>query len=55
VGDPASSYTTADVVLWVTDVLKPPHHNKVETPTRKLLYIIFTKIFEKAGSNEMVL
>jgi hypothetical protein len=34
-GGPASSYTTAGIALRVTDVLKPPHHDKVETPTRR--------------------
>jgi hypothetical protein len=33
---PASSYATAGIALRVTDVLKPPHHDKVEPPTRRL-------------------
>ena len=32
-GGPASSYATAGIALRVTDVLKPPYHDKVETPT----------------------
>ena len=31
-GDPASSYATAGIALRVVGVLKPPHHDKVETP-----------------------
>ena len=34
-GGPASSYATARIALRVTDVLKPPHHDMVETPTRR--------------------
>ena len=34
-GGPASSYATAVIALRVTDVLKPPQHDKVETPTRR--------------------
>ena len=34
-GGPASSYATAGIALRVTGVLKPPHHDKVETPTRR--------------------
>ena len=30
----ASSYVTAGIALRVTDVLKPPHHDKVETPRK---------------------
>ena len=29
----ASSYSTTGIALRVTGVLKPPHHDKVETPT----------------------
>ena len=32
-GGPASSYANAGIALRVTDILKPPHHDKVETPT----------------------
>ena len=32
-GGPASSYTTAGTTLRVTDVLKTPHHDKVEIST----------------------
>jgi hypothetical protein len=35
-GDPAISYTTAGIALRVRGVLKPPHDDKVETPTRRL-------------------
>ena len=38
-GGPASSYTTTGIALRVTGVLKPPHHDKVETPTRKTFQI----------------
>jgi hypothetical protein len=31
-GGPASSYATAGIALRVVGVLKPPHHDKVETP-----------------------
>jgi hypothetical protein len=31
-GGPASSYATAGIALRVIGVLKPPHHDKVETP-----------------------
>ena len=34
-GGPASSYATAGIAPRVTDVLKTPHHDKVETPTTK--------------------
>jgi len=36
-GGPASSYATAGIALRVTAVLKPPHHDKVEAPMRRLL------------------
>jgi hypothetical protein len=36
-GDPASSYATAAIALRVPGVLKPPHHDKVEPPTRRIL------------------
>jgi hypothetical protein len=31
-GGPTSSYATAGISLRVIGVLKPPHHDKVETP-----------------------
>jgi hypothetical protein len=31
-GDPISSYATADIALRVSGALKPHHHDKVETP-----------------------
>jgi hypothetical protein len=31
-GGPASSYATAGIALRVISILKPPHHDKVETP-----------------------
>jgi hypothetical protein len=31
-GDPTSSYATAGIALRVIGMLKPPHHDKVETP-----------------------
>jgi hypothetical protein len=34
-GGPASSYATAGIALRVSGILKPPHHDKVETPTRR--------------------
>ena len=34
-GGPTSSYATAGIALRVIGVLKPPHHDKVETPTRR--------------------
>jgi hypothetical protein len=34
-GDPVSSYATAGVALRVPGILKPPHHDEVETPTRR--------------------
>ena len=37
-GGPASSYATAGTSLRVTGVLKPPHHDKVEPPMRRLYY-----------------
>ncbi|PNF24478.1 hypothetical protein B7P43_G06318 [Cryptotermes secundus] len=33
-GGPASSYATAGIALRVLGILKPPHHDEVETPTR---------------------
>ena len=33
---PASSYAITGIALRVTDVLKLPHHEKVETPARRL-------------------
>ena len=38
-GGPASSYATAGIALRVTDVLKPPHHDKVETPMRRSKHV----------------
>jgi hypothetical protein len=32
-GDPTGSYTTAGIALRVSGVLKPHHHDKVETPS----------------------
>jgi hypothetical protein len=32
-GDPTSSYTTADIALMISGALKPHHHDKVETPS----------------------
>jgi hypothetical protein len=32
-GDPTSSYATAGIALRVSGVLKPHHHDKVETPS----------------------
>jgi len=34
-----SSYATAGIALWVNDVLKTPHHDKVKTPTRRILIV----------------
>jgi hypothetical protein len=34
-GGPASSYATAGIALRITGVLIPPHHDKVEPPTRR--------------------
>ena len=34
-GGPASSYATAGIALRATGVLKHPHHDKVEPPTRR--------------------
>jgi hypothetical protein len=36
---PASSYATSGIALRVTGVHKPPHHDKVETPTRRFVNI----------------
>ena len=35
-GGHASSYATAVIALRVTDVVKPPHHDKMETPARRV-------------------
>jgi hypothetical protein len=34
-GGPATSYATAGIALRVPVILKPPHHDKVEPPTRR--------------------
>jgi len=38
-GGPASSYATAGIALRVIGVLKPPHHDKVETPRGGFDYV----------------
>jgi len=37
-GGPASSYATAGIALRVTGLRKPPHHDKVEAPTRRHMH-----------------
>jgi hypothetical protein len=58
-GGPTSSYATAGIALRVIGVLKPPHHDKVETPPpRRALSILNSKhswleeadVFEKVHS-----
>jgi hypothetical protein len=44
-GDPTSSYTTADIALRVSGALKPHHHDKVETPSVGN-YFIIRKIYK---------
>jgi hypothetical protein len=39
-GDPTCSYTTAGIVLQVTELCKPHHHDKVETTFRGIIMII---------------
>jgi hypothetical protein len=36
-GAPTSSYATAGIALRVSGALKPHHHDKVETPSVRLL------------------
>jgi hypothetical protein len=46
-GDPISSYATADIALRVSGALKPHHHDKVETPSMASQmpgYIFWTNI-----------
>jgi hypothetical protein len=40
-GDPTSSYVTADIALRVSGALKPHHHDKAETPS--VGFELFTK------------
>jgi hypothetical protein len=42
-GDPTSSYVTADIALRVSGALKPYHHDKVETPSVGI-YLTYTLI-----------
>jgi hypothetical protein len=35
-GDPASSYATTGIARRITGTRKPPQHDKVETPSRRL-------------------
>jgi hypothetical protein len=42
-GNPASSYATAGIVLRVAEALKPPHHVKVETPSGRVIEIFLGK------------
>ena len=44
-GSPASSYATPGIALSVTGVLKPPHHDKVEPPTRRIYTYIYLFIY----------
>jgi hypothetical protein len=44
-GGPVSSYTTAGIALRVTGILKPPHHDKVDPPMRRLCIIEKKKLF----------
>jgi hypothetical protein len=37
-GGPASSYATAGIALRVPSILKPPHHDKMEPPTRRITF-----------------
>jgi hypothetical protein len=41
-GDPSSSYATADITLRVLGALKPHHHDKVETPLVGTVSIAFS-------------
>jgi hypothetical protein len=43
-GDPSSSYATAGIALRVSGVLKPHHHDKVETPLVGHLFNIFPNL-----------
>jgi hypothetical protein len=43
IGDPTSSYATADIALRVSGALKPQHHDKVETPSVGNIVIHFFK------------
>ena len=50
-GGPSSSYATAGIAIRVTDVLKPPHHDKVETPTRRMVDISSLNIINFCTDN----
>ena len=45
-GGPASSYATAGIALRVISILKPPHHDKVETPRGGVCDILSDKFPE---------
>ena len=45
-GGSASSYATAGITLRVTGVLRPPHHDKVEPPTRRQSAIFYHNVAE---------
>jgi hypothetical protein len=46
-GDPTSSYATAGIALSISGVLKPHHHDKVETPlagSSNIIMIITSRV-----------
>jgi hypothetical protein len=56
-GGPASSYATAGIALRVVGVLKPPHHDKVETGGEYIYFIncfvIYTNMAASMTSEEI--
>ena len=44
-GGPTSSYVTAGIALRVVGVLKPPYHDKVETPRGGFYGMVRFKVY----------
>ena len=53
-GGPANSYATAGIALRVTGVLKPPHHDKVELPTRRRYTHACKKSLKNMNSDKQI-
>lgn len=52
--DPTGSYATFAIALGITGTLKPPHHNKLEIPSRRLHLLITLSNCNK-GSPELLI
>jgi len=50
-GGPASSYITVGIALRVTGVLKTPHHDKVEPPTRRMYAYLHIEFLQDIQEN----